>query len=297
MAFERESPGAGITPKRAKKHKNRKTKMRRGRNTGQMKSGPLSMDELALHVSNQYVSGAGGIFKQADAKRKRVEAASLLNGRADGNEDHKEQVEYLRKLDRHPALVLNADYQPLSVLPLSLWSWQDTVKALFSGKVRVVETYPGISIRAVNMDVPLPSVIALTDFVSQPNQKPAFTRRNVFLRDGYKCQYCTKMYRTNDLSLDHVVPRCAGGKLEWENAVTCCKKCNSRKGSTLPKNLPSVGMKLIREPRVPTKYELAAEAGKMVPRRVHPTWTPYLGVGTTVDDTEADTRNYFEEDV
>ena len=66
----------------------------------------------------------------------------------------------------------------------------------------------------------------------------------------------------------------------------------------MPKNLPSVGMRLIREPRVPTKYELAAEAGKMVPWRVHPTWIPYLGVGTTVDNTETgDTRNYFEEDV
>lgn len=101
------------------------------------------------------------------------------------------------------------------MLPLSLWSWQDTVKALFSGKVTVVETYTDINIRAVNMDVPLPSVIALTEYVSQPKQRPAFTRRNVFLRDGYRCQYCGKMFKTYDLSLDHVVPRCAGGKLEW----------------------------------------------------------------------------------
>jgi 5-methylcytosine-specific restriction endonuclease McrA len=96
-----------------------------------------------------------------------------------------------------------------------LWSWQETVKALFSGKVTVVDVYPGITIRAVNMDVPLPSVIALTEYVPQPNQKPAFTRRNVFLRDGYKCQYCAKMYRTHDLSLDHVLPKCVGGRLEW----------------------------------------------------------------------------------
>lgn len=86
---------------------------------------------------------------------------------------------------------------------------------MFSGKVAVVETYPDINVRAVNMEVPLPSVIALTDYIATPNQRPAFTRRNVFLRDGYRCQYCSKMYKTFDLSLDHVVPRCVGGKLEW----------------------------------------------------------------------------------
>ena len=79
----------------------------------------------------------------------------------------------------------------------------------------VVDVYPGLCVRAVNMDLPLPSVIALTDYVKQPNQAPNFTRRNVFLRDGYKCQYCTKKFVTRDLSLDHVLPRCKGGKLNW----------------------------------------------------------------------------------
>jgi 5-methylcytosine-specific restriction endonuclease McrA len=65
------------------------------------------------------------------------------------------------------------------------------------------------------MDVDLPSVIALTEYVPQPRQNPAFTRRNVFLRDGYRCQYCAQRYHTQDLSLDHFVPRCVGGRLEW----------------------------------------------------------------------------------
>ena len=75
--------------------------------------------------------------------------------------------------------------------------------------------YPDLNIRAVNMDVPLPSVIALTEYIKQPNQSPAFTRRNVYLRDGYICQYCGKRFKTHDLTLDHVYPRCYGGKLEW----------------------------------------------------------------------------------
>lgn len=304
MSLKQDGTGIGgggpvsiTTPKRIKKHKNRKKKMRaKGKMTSAMKNIPLTKDELAMHVSSQYVTGPGSLFKQIDARRNR-EAASLLSRKSD--ENHKEHVEYLRNLDKHPTLVLNADYQPLSVLPLSIWSWQDTVKGLFSGKVTVVDVYPGITIRAVNMEVPLPSVIALNEYVAQPNKRPAFTRRNVFLRDGYSCQYCQKRYRTDDLSLDHVYPRCNGGKLEWENAVTCCKKCNSRKGSTLPNRLRSIGMRLIREPRVPTKYDLAAQAGKMVPKRVHPTWQPFLGIETNSNDMEEmngakDTRNYFE---
>jgi hypothetical protein len=73
-------------------------------------------------------------------------------------------------LDRHPALLLNADYQPMSSLPLSLWHWQEAVKAVFSGKVTVVDTYPNVLIRAANLEVPLPSVIALTEYVPQFNQ-------------------------------------------------------------------------------------------------------------------------------
>jgi len=107
---------------------------------------------------------------------------------------------------------------------------------------------------------------------------PAFTRRNVFLRDRYQCQYCSKFFRTADLSLDHVHPRCMGGQLNWENTVTSCKKCNGRKGSLTVSQLRSVGMKLLREPVVPSSYELAAVAGRMMPRRVHPTWAPYLGM-------------------
>lgn len=266
-------------PKPKKKRRRRKDKMKKNKGTSKLekvKNTPVDSDELAQHVSSMYMRGPGGKMRQVDFKRKRMEASSKLE--VDMTE--KEHRDYMHKLDRHPALVLNADFQPLSVLPLSLWSWQETVKSLFNGKVQTVEIYSDINVRAVNMNVPLPSVIALTEYVHQPHQRPAFTRRNVFLRDGYVCQYCGNKFKTQDLSLDHVTPRCVGGRLTWDNTVTCCKKCNGRKGSTLPSDLYRVkGMKLIREPRVPTKLELAREAEKMVPRSVHPTWRPYLGLG------------------
>ena len=177
--------------------------------------------------------------------------------------------------------------QPMSLLPLSLWCWQDAVKAIFQGKVTVVDTYPDVFIRAVNIDMPLPSVIALNEYVPKKETAPAFTRRNVFLRDGYRCQYCNQFFRTGDLTLDHFVPRSMGGRLEWQNAVSSCRKCNGRKGSVHPKKLRSIGMRVLQEPRVPTQWELASMAGKMVPKKVHATWQPYLGVITAEpEDTE-----------
>lgn len=254
----------------------------------------LSEEELANDVSESFLNGSNGFFKETHAKRQRLEEENEMFG---SDPSHTQQLEYLKELDMHPALVLNADYQPLSILPLSLWSWQETIKAVFSGKVTVVDVYPDLNIRAVNMDVPLPSVIALTDYIKQPNQSPAFTRRNVYLRDGYICQYCGKRFMTQDLTLDHVYPRCYGGKLEWTNAVTCCKKCNARKGSTLPTELRRVGMKLLREPRVPSKYELASVAGQMYPRRgAHPTWEPYLGLGMKPKKNVEDSSKFAEDD-
>ncbi|KAL7428654.1 hypothetical protein ACHAXH_002180 [Discostella pseudostelligera] len=182
------------------------------------------------------------------------------------------------KLDRHPALVLNADYQPLRMLPLSIWSWQDTIKAVLSGKAVVVDIHPNIFVRAVSLDMPVPSVIALREYAPTGKAKPAFTRRNVFLRDGYRCQYCSNLFRMSELSLDHVEPRCMGGKLTWENTVTCCMKCNGRKGCLRPSELYRVGMELKCRPKCPTLYELAASASNFVPRRVHPTWAPFLGM-------------------
>lgn len=227
---------------------------------------PLQVDELTEHVAQRYNWGETGPM------------GSKVQSRGVVGEGEDSQAKYIQELNKRPSLVLNADYQPLSYLPLSLWSWQDAVKAIFSGKVTVVDVYPDISIRAANLEVPLPSVIALTDYVKKVNQRPAFTRRNVFLRDEYKCQYCNDRFHTADLSLDHVKPRCMGGQLNWENAVTSCTKCNGRKGSLPVSELRSVGMRLIREPRCPTQMELAARSARMVPKRVHPTWKPYLGI-------------------
>ena len=88
-------------------------------------------------------------------------------------------------LEKCPALVLNADYRPLSYYPLSLWSWQDTVKSVFLDRVIIVSSYDRI-IRSPSFDMQLPSVIALKSYIV-PQSKPSFTRFNVFLRDKFSC--------------------------------------------------------------------------------------------------------------
>jgi hypothetical protein len=95
-----------------------------------------------------------------------------------------------QKIEQSPSLVLNADYTPLSHLPLSLWCWQDTLRAVFSGKAVVVSEYSDLLVRSVSCSFPLPSVIALTNYQKCPNQIPVMSRRNVYIRDGFKCQVC-----------------------------------------------------------------------------------------------------------
>lgn len=180
-------------------------------------------------------------------------------------------------LDGYPCLVLNADYQPLSFAPLSLWNWQDAIKAVFLGKVTVVDVYPDKAVRAAYCEFPLPSVIAVTDYVQPPQSTPAFTRRNVLLRDEYRCQYCRNRFHPQELSLDHVVPRSRGGRLTWTNAVASCNHCNGKKGCKSVAEIKSMGMSLYRKPVAPTQYQLKKIASRMMqPRRVHATWKPYL---------------------
>ena len=106
-----------------------------------------------------------------------------------------------------PALVLNADYTPLSYYPLSLWSWQTAIKAAFLERVDIVAEYDR-EIRSPSFAMKLPSVIALRTYV-RPASHPAFTRFNLFLRDRFACQYCG---HGHDLTFDHVVPRAYGGR-------------------------------------------------------------------------------------
>ena len=120
----------------------------------------------------------------------------------------------------HPALVLNADFRPMSYFPLSLLCWEDAVHALFSERVSVVAEYD-TSVRSPSTKIPLPSVVALRKY--QPTaRRVAFTRFNVFLRDRFTCQYCGETFASSALTFEHVIPRSRGGRTCWSNIVTAC---------------------------------------------------------------------------
>ncbi|MBF9050190.1 HNH endonuclease [Roseobacter sp. HKCCD9010] len=171
-------------------------------------------------------------------------------------------------LRQHPALVLNADYRPLSYYPLSLWPWQDAIKAAFLDRVQIVAEYDEV-VRSPTTVIRIPSVVVLKDYV-KPQKRVAFTRFNLFLRDEFSCQYCGGR---GDLTFDHVVPRARGGVTSWENVVAACSRCNLKKGS---KSLRQAGMALRKPPRQPASEELRNTGRKFPPNHLHESWLDFL---------------------
>ena len=167
-----------------------------------------------------------------------------------------------------PALVLNADFRPLSYYPLSLWPWQEVIKAVFLERVDVVAEYEQ-TVRSPSFEMRLPSVVCLKAFVSQ-DRPPAFTRFNVFLRDAFSCVYCGA---TGDLTFDHVTPRSRGGRTTWENIVTACAPCNLAKGGRTPKE---AHMHVGHAARRPSTWELQELGRRFPPHHLHETWVDYL---------------------
>ncbi len=170
-----------------------------------------------------------------------------------------------------PALVLNADFRPLSYFPLSLWSWQNAVKAVFLERVNIVSEYEDI-VRSPSFSMRLPSVIALKRYIPV-SRRPAFTRFNVFLRDCFSCQYCGDDFPAHDLTFDHLTPRSRGGVTAWTNVVTACSVCNLRKANRLPRE---AGMYPLTAPEQPSTRRLQQNGRNFPPNYLHHSWGDFL---------------------
>ena len=138
-------------------------------------------------------------------------------------------------------LVLNQNYEPLNVCHP-----RRAFVLVERGKAEVLEHGLG-SLRSASHAWPLPSVIRLIYMIKRPRQQMRLSRREVFNRDRYTCQYCGRR-GARDLTLDHVVPRHRGGRHTWDNLVTACKACNHRKAANTPSEAK---MQLMREPFQP----------------------------------------------
>src|SRR6516162_7708717 len=164
----------------------------------------------------------------------------------------------------HPALVLNADFRPMSYFPLSLLRWEDAVHAVFNDRVSIVAEYD-TWVRSASTRIRLPSVVALRKY--QPAaRRVAFTRFNVFLRDRFTCQYCGEAFPASALTFEHVIPRSRGGRTTWSNIVTACMPCNTGKAA-------STRIKPRRPPKEPTLNELLAAKRAFPSDYLHESWT------------------------
>lgn len=170
-------------------------------------------------------------------------------------------------------LVLNADMQPLSWAPLSVWNWRDAFVAVIQDRVIQVKTYEDVVVRSVSDTFEVPAVVALKRY--RKRKRVAFTRYNLFVRDQFTCQYCGDRFASKDLTFDHVVPKSRGGRSSWTNIVASCQKHNLIKANRTPRE---AGMRLIRPPFEPSPYELDALARTtaMAEADLHRTWMDFL---------------------
>jgi 5-methylcytosine-specific restriction endonuclease McrA len=153
-------------------------------------------------------------------------------------------------------LVLDSTYFPVKIV-----GWQKAMILLITGRAEIVTEYEDSIIRSVSQSFQLPKILRLNN-KHKAQKKVKFTRMNVFWRDAFKCQYCLIQLPANNLTFDHVVPSSKGGGTTWENVVTCCPGCNTKKGD---KSLQQAGMKLYKKP-------------------IQPDWSPQLCLRLKVDD-------------
>jgi len=186
----------------------------------------------------------------------------------------------------HPVLVLNRFWQPVQTCTV-----RRALKLLWLGHAQVVQTEGDDRFRthdlgswvehsardavaevihSVRLVLRVPKIIVLALYEKLPRMEVRFSRRNVFLRDKHTCQYCAKVFRENELNLDHVMPRDKGGRTTWENIVTSCIRCNTRKANKLPHE---VNMHPLSQPSAPRWRPMFALHGGS---RSDESWTHFI---------------------
>lgn len=161
-----------------------------------------------------------------------------------------------------PVLVLNRNFEPLNVCDT-----RRAVGLLLLGKAEIIENGRG-EIRTTRLAFPRPSVIRLAHFIHRPRPRVKLTKREIFRRDDYRCQYCGTS--TSRLTIDHVVPRHRGGTHRWDNLVTACPTCNRRKGGRLAHEAHMALLKPPAEPHPTADYLFGRYA------REYLDWSKYL---------------------
>lgn len=163
-------------------------------------------------------------------------------------------------------LVLNADFIPLHLVPLSTVTWQEAIILMYQKKATALEYHDKI-VHSPSTTMQVPSVIVLKSY-KYFKKFAKLNKYNIKLRDGFICQYCMKRYSVKSLTIDHVLPRSHGGKNTWTNQVAACKPCNHNK-----KNNRAIIPR--KKPKKPTYYDLA-KMQLQTDRSLNPEWQQYI---------------------
>lgn len=190
-----------------------------------------------------------------------------------------------------PVLVLNRGYQPVRITDA-----RDGFAMLYLGRARALdatfEPYdftawasrrPGAEDEAIGTargHICIPRVLLLEGYNRVPRAPLRLSRRHVYMRDEFTCQYCAIRPGVKDLNLDHVMPRSRGGRSTWENLVTSCRRCNLTKGWATPEE---AGMRLLKRPVRPS-WSLALSLAAQ--RRRFVEWEPFLAAMTPAGEAE-----------
>jgi len=165
-------------------------------------------------------------------------------------------------------LVLNADGQPISMLPPSTVEWKEAITYLWLDKVNVLAWYDDWVVSSAAWETKVPAVIMLKT-MARHARRPRFSKYNVQLRDLFTCQYCSVSFEPNILTLDHVLPISKGGKTSWTNIVCACQSCNNRKSDKL-------NITPIRTPYIPDYWDLVGKRKTLGFTIKHPSWQSFF---------------------
>jgi 5-methylcytosine-specific restriction endonuclease McrA len=171
-------------------------------------------------------------------------------------------MNYGNGLLNEPVLILNVNFEPLHVC-----NTKRAMALLMAGKAELILNGRGI-IRSASAEFELPSIIKLQHMIRRPRPRITLSKREVLRRDDYTCQYCGR--KSYHLTIDHIVPRHAGGAHSWTNLVAACSACNRRKGGRTPEQ---AGMQLLRQPYEPSS-SAAYRFGRLLEDRQE--WEPYI---------------------
>jgi len=147
------------------------------------------------------------------------------------------------------------------------------MRLIFLDKVNVVEYYDNWKVHSARDSFKVPSVVIVKRYI-QHKKFIALSKPNLFLRDGYKCQYCNKMFAYRELTYDHVWPRSKGGLTEWNNIVAACKPCNTKKGASI--------IEPLNQPFMPTYWNLIKRRTEIPIVIRHYSWKRFIDPKMTV---------------